>query len=340
MPVMNNDLVKKVVFYSTRYIHPYFSDKKHLIPSNSLINYFSRLQKNDNTKDEFSLWLSDLAFWSYFQQKLEDVCGDEDREKLNEIRSIVTQIKNGNPHDTELIEKCLESHDNEQDLFRENASKLFIELQEDDDNNAIYFAPCLFDEYRETLLSGETTHLNRDLTESKNVEGYPDEEDAKLKHRLGIYHREDNEYAVAAVWPWPKGDTLEPNHDENWKKAIADAIKELYPNSDEIILVIHDLDLKDWIGKDQIVFKRRPLSHINSNSDFNEDILASSADPCTSLIVFRHDNRHVTSPIMKKEHTPKDVWYAIDKYLRDVFKILREADTNKCIANAHNNQMV
>lgn len=336
MPVMNNK-VRNVVFYSTRLIHPYFSDKEHLIPSNSLMDYFSSLQKDDNTKDEFSCWLSDLAFWFYYQQKLKDMCGAEDREKLEEILSEVTRTKNEDPHNTKSIEDCLESHENEQDLFWKKASTIFIELQSDYDKNVINFTPCLFDEYKEKLLSGKKTHLDRDFTESKNAGCNPDEGKAKLKHRLGIYHREDNEYAVAAVWPWPKGDTLEPNHDENWKAVAVKAIKELYPKCEEIFLVMHDNDFK-WcqksgIEKNQIVFKRRPLS--NWDTDTKKDRCPSAEDPLISYIVFQHTNEHVMGPIKQKEHAPKDVWHAIDKYLRDVIKTLSEADMNKYIAVAH-----
>lgn len=331
---MNNDSVKKVVFYSTRQIHPYFSDNEHLIPSNSLINYFSRLQKDD----EFSCWLSDLAFLFYYKQKLEHSCRPEDSEKLTEIRSIVEQTENEDPHNIKSIEDCLESHVNEQDLFWKNAYTIFCKLQEDYVKDAISFKPSLYDEYKERILTGKKTHLDRDLTESKNAEGNTDEEDARLKHRLGIYHKEDNEYAVAAVWPWPKGESLELNHDDNWETAIVGSIKELYPNCDEITLVIHDWDLEEWNDKDKIVFYKRPLSQIINASDNNGELCARNTDLCTSLIVFQHTNGNVIHPLLinkeKRLNSPEIVWQAIEQYLKREY-ILREKDEKKVIAKKH-----
>lgn len=335
MPVMNNDLVKKVVFYSTRQIHPYFSDKEHLIPSNSLIKYFSRLQKNDNTKDEFSCWLSDLAFLSYYQQKLEDMCEEADREKLKEILSLVTQAKIEDPHNIDSIVSCLESHDDKQDPFWDKTRTIFGKLQNDYEDDTFCFDPSLFDEYKERILSGEWTHLNRDLTESKSAGGNPDEENAKLKHRLGIYHREDNNYAVAAIWPW--ADDMEKDHDMNWRRVAVKTIQELYPKCEEIVLVMHAKDF-GWCQRkdeksDQIVFKCRPLSKWNETVE--EVFRPSVQDPLISYIVFHHDNEHVMSPIKKSEHTPKEVWDAIDKYLREVNKKMSEADKDGQIAKKY-----
>lgn len=338
MHVMNNN-IKKVVFYSTRQIHPYFSDKEHLISSNSLINYFSGLHKNDGTRDNFSIWLSDLAFLSFYQQKLEDLCVEEDSRKLNEILSIVTQTKNKDPHDVDSIVNCLGSHDQEQDLFWKKAIEIFSKLQDDYENDTISFEPSLFDEYKERILSGGMTHLNRDKTESKSAGGNLEDDKAKLKHRLGIYHREYEDYAVAAIWPW--AEEMEEDHDMKWKTVAVNAIREIFPKCEEIYLVMHDKDFK-WCQKpgekrDQIVFKRRPLS--NWNKDTEGGVLTSAEDLLISYIVFQHDNEHVMGPIKKSEHTPKEVWYAIGNYLREVDKILSEADEKGLIAEKHNSSV-
>ena len=330
-----NDSVKNVIFYSTRQIHPYFSDKKHLIPSKSLIEYFSGLLKKDNTKDEFSRWLSDLAFWSYYQQELDDICEAEDRQKLTELLSIVIQTKDRDPRSTVSVEKCLESHMDE-DLFWTNACSIFAKLQINEENNVISFKPSLFDEYKERILSGKTTHLNRDLTESKSAGGNPDEEYAKLKHRLGIYHKEDDYYAVAAIWPW--ADEMEEDHDIKWKTVAVKAIKELYPKCEEIILVMHDNDfanLKDN-EKNTVLWVRRKLSQMN-DPDAQSDSTPSVNDPLISLITFQHTNRNVLEPIQKEDkYSPKQVWELINGYInRDSLSIIQMVDNDNIVAQMH-----
>lgn len=337
MPVMNNDLIKKVVFYSTRQIHPFYPDKDDLTPSDSLIKYFSGLKKDEKTKDEFSKWLSDLAFLHDFRQELKAIVRNMDqdeciksKEKLKDVISIFDRFKkDGNPH--EIIDKIAtfldESH--EEWHFGQLAYEAFLNMEEED----ICFRPCHFKTYRNHVLSCEATHLNTGDNSSSEIKG------TKLKHRLGVYHKEEEEgeYAVAAVWPWPKGDNLEPNHDENWKKAIVEAIKELYPNTDEITLVIHDWDLDEWKDKDQIVFRRRPLSRIK-DSNYDEECLPNKDDPRISLIVFQHTNRNVITPLIKDKenrlNSPKQVWEAIERYLKR--DILRKKDEEKEVEAKHN----
>lgn len=321
-----NNKVKKVVFYSTRKIHPYFSDEKHLTQSNSLIEYFSKLEENNEKRDEFSIWLSDLAFLSIFKQKLEEIVPDG-REDYKEIFNIIAQTKNGNPHDINSISNYLEKHQNsEGDEFWKNTSSIFIELLKQYSHNAICFKPCLFEEYGERILSGECTHLNRDLTESKRSGGNSEYDKAKVKHRLGIYHREKEEYAVAAIWPW--AGSFEKEHDENWRKTAINAVKELYPCCEEIILVMHNKDF-DWCQqpgeeKDRIVFKCRLWSDLAKVAD-------TVVPTFISYIIFQHDNGLVMNPLENRENLPDNIWFAIDRYLR-ADKIMRDADKDCLIA--------
>lgn len=341
MPVMNNR-VKKVVFYSTRQIHPYFSDREHLFRCDSMIWYFSKLD------DEFSHWLSDLAFLTEFLHRLEEngkkfeqKDNNDIKKKLEEIRSIVYQSELMDIHKTRVNDLAIFLNKQKKsdivNLFWNEAFQEYINLN----NASILFEPKHYDDdkIRNQILSGKVTHLNRDLTEIIINGGSSEviDNSSRVKHRLGIYHKEEGEYAVAAVWPWPKGDTLEPNHDDNWKKVIVDAIKELYPNIDEIILVIHDWDLEEWKEKDQIVFRKRPLSRINE-SDYYEDGLSSNDDLCISLIVFQHTNGKVLEPLYKDRgdhlNTPKQVWEAIDKYIESVC-LLMKLDKEDLITKMH-----
>ena len=341
---MNNN-VKKVVFYSTRQIHPYFSDKVHLTQCNSMIRYFSRLKNDEDSEDDLSRWLSDLAFlYEYYQtleiikQKLENGGCNDIQNKYNEISPFLILKKEDNPSNClNKLEDLLGEHkpdEDQKDLFWDTAYNEYIDFSD----KKKYFEPSHFEMYKDQVLSGNVTHLNRDFTEIIINGGSPEEinNSSRVKHRLGIYHKEEGEYAVAAVWPWPKGDTLEPNHDDNWKKVIVDAIKELYPNTDEIILVIHDWDLDEWKEKDQIVFRKRLLSRINE-SDYNDD-LPSSDDPCISLIVFQHTNGKVLEPLNKDRgnhlNTPKQVWEAIDKYIESGY-LLMKADKGDLITKIH-----
>lgn len=351
MPAMNNDCVKKVVFYSTRQIHPYFSDENDLISCDSMIRYFSHLKgKNKETKDEFSEWLSALAFLHEYQLKIEEIrqklmeegCGDIQK-KYPEVPSILSRINDDDPiaiYDD--LSFCLYDYhkssyaQEKKDFFWEAAYQKFIDLDNNSENNC--FEKKHLEVFKDRVLSGKETHLNRDLTESKEEIDSTVKLESKslLIHRLGIYHKEKDEYAVCAIWPWD-GD-MDPKHDEDWKNIIVSAIRELYPNCDEIILVIHNKDFKEWTKKDQIVFRKKPLSQI-SNSDNNEECLPNEADPPISLIVFQHTNSEVVGPLKKEREnnllfTPQRVWEAIEKYLKR--HSLRKADNDNLIAKTHN----
>ena len=85
-----NDDVKKVVFYSTRHIHPYFLENELLIRCDSLINYFSGLKKSDDKNDGFSIWLSDLAFLCEYRQRILSKGEEVHKELLNELNEATT----------------------------------------------------------------------------------------------------------------------------------------------------------------------------------------------------------------------------------------------------------
>lgn len=343
MRAMNNE-IEKVIFYSTRQIHPFFSDSEDLSKCDSMIRYFSELKMEETTMSDFSNWLSDLAFLSEYWQKME-IIGEKmvksgdigTRQKLDEIHSIIYPLEDANPHEIKVkhLALLLNSHKsvNNQvtDLFWDMAFREYINL-----NKAqIVFEPKHFEEYKNRLLSVGTTHLNRDLTES-NIEkdGSNIETNSLLIHRLGIYHKEEDGYAVAAIWPWA-GD-MEPNHDKNWKKTIVDSIRELYPKSNEIILVIHDNDFAELNDdeKDKIISKKETLSN------WINPIVVDNFDPLVSLIVFQHTNENVLRPLKKDQekkttYSPKQIWEAIDKYIEKNY-LLINADKDCLIAKMHN----
>ncbi len=334
MRVMNNE-IEKVVFYSTRQIHPFFSDSKDLSKCDSMIRYFSILKKS-----EFSIWLSDLAFLSEYWQKLEEI-GEDDkdtRQKLDEIHSIIYPSQNVNPHEirNKTLSIFLNSHKpiNGQvtDWFWDKAYEEYINLN----RSGIIFETKHFEEYKGRLLTVGTTHLNRDLTESNIEKDDSDniETNSLLIHRLGIYHKEEDEYAVVAIWPWA-GD-MEPDHDKKWKETIMNSIKELYPKSKEIILVIHDNDFAELNDdeKDKIISKKEHMS-----SCINP-IVVDNFDPLVSLIVFQHTNENVLRPLKRDQekkttYSPKQIWEAIDKYIEKYY-LLINADKNNLTAKTHN----
>jgi hypothetical protein len=64
----------------------------------------------------------------------------------------------------------------------------------------------------------------------------------KVKHRLGMYCKEEDEIAVCAIFPW-MGD-YEDNHDKLWTQMLVGSVLEFYHNVETIILVCHDMDFK------------------------------------------------------------------------------------------------
>ena len=318
---MNNN-VKKVVFYSTRYIHPYFSDEEHLKQCNCLIEYFSGLKKSEEEVDDFSQWLSDLAFLYEYRQKVMGIKVTA----LNELLSDLYSEKKGE------IQKM--RNERLADILTERENENSYWITADNEFNAlndspIVFEPKHYEEHQDWVLTGTTTHLNRT---GEFLEG---NKDARLKHRLGIYHKEgtdeDKEYAVAAIWPWA-GDK-EFGHDQNWMAAILKTVCELYPHNEEIVLVIHDGDLERYAKRDKIVYAQKELSE-----KYDELQRQLTVNPIVSFVVFQHTNDSVLSPLKVdnngKKKSPKQIWEDINKYivLNETF---RDKDKENVIANKH-----
>lgn len=351
---MKNNNVKKVVFYSTRYIIPYFSED-HLVQCDSIIRYFSLLRQiNEKTqkekKDKFAEWLSDQALLSEYLQRITEIGSKsekdgckEEQEIINEISSIVERAENEDPSILidELTKRVAEQkescEDSKKKSFWKEANDIFIDLDKKYSTDEKTFLPEHFEKRKDYVLSGKVTHLNLGSDKQKPPK-------ALLKHRLGIYHKEEkdekngNGYAVAAIWPWA-GET-EPNHDENWKGTILNAIREFYPQCDEIILAIHGEDFPSLMGneKDAILFVGRKASEMY-NPDATSNSNPNIADPRISLITFHHTNKNVLNPIQKKDgkdglYSPKQVWELLNEYLKR--DSLREADNKNSVAIMHN----
>lgn len=335
MPVMN-DKVKKVVFYSTRNIYSYFSDEKDLIQSNSMINYFSNLPN-----DDFAIWLSDLAFLSDYLQKIKEIGQNLENDgvqniedKLNKVYAIY-DYSTADPHYVKVntLPTLLNSQKNNSpsDSFWVAAYNEYLLLNK----NKYFFKPCHFDQYRHWILSGRKTHLNF-VKRDNSPEGLNSR--ASLIHRLGIYHKENEEHAVAAIWPW--NDEKENNHDEKWKETIINAIKELYPKINDIVLVIHDgdfLGLKDD-EKDKVLFVGRTLSEMN-DPNAGDNCALDEQNLRISLIVFQHTNGNVLNPLNKdcynNVNPPERIWAAVFRYMMQQ-KIFKDSDANNIISEMHN----
>ena len=332
---MKNNDVKKVVFYSTRQIIPYFSED-HLVQCDSMITYFSQL------KDELSEWLSTQALLSEYLQIITEIGPESEQngckdvqEITNIVSSIVVRAKKEDPCGllddlTNRVAQYNPHEDQSTKTFWRVAYDLFVKLNKMYFNDDKRFLPAHFEKHKDYVLSGKVTHLNIGSDEQKL--------EALLKYRLGIYHKEENEYAVAAIWPW--AGEMEPNHNENWKNTIANAIREFYPQCDEILLAIHDNDfanLKDN-EKDAILFVGKKVSKMN-DQNAESDSASDVNDPRISLIVFQHTNKNVLKPILKKDnegglYSTKEVWEEISRYLKR--DSLREADNNDSVAQKHN----
>ena len=218
-----------------------------------MIYYFSKLQNSKGMMDEFAAWLSDLAFLANYQKRMEEGMeehgGDDVQSKLDELRNLIKFSSECEPHKIRVRELALllnrhNQKGQEQDLFWKKAYDEYIKINKASN----FFETNHFELFRDQILSGKTTHLNRDLTESRNPKGEAGNEGTRssLKHRLGTYCKDDGGYAVMAIWPW--AGEMETDHNKHWKNTIVKTIREFYPQCDEIILAIHDNDfanLKD-----------------------------------------------------------------------------------------------
>lgn len=158
------------------------------------------------------------------------------------------------------------------------------------------------------------TSLNSNVT-------HCDKENPQVQHRLGWYHKEENDdggTAACAVYPW--SGEMETDHNLRWANALIFMLKEEYPSIERIILVCHDRDFSGFSGKDEVVtgdlFKK----------------LNKAIPQLGSLIVFQHSNSIITGALNKDKTS--DVFSTIKKYADGYYAILKADEENEN-ANAH-----
>lgn len=148
---------------------------------------------------------------------------------------------------------------------------------------------------------------------------YCDKEKPLVQHRLGWYHKEDNDgTAVCAVYPW-LGET-DDVHNEKWTRALISTLLSEYPSIERIILVCHDRDFSGFSGKDEVV----------TGDFFNA--LNKLFMQLSSLIVFQHSNSTITGSL--KMNNATEVFKAIEEYAVG-YDNIKKADEANMNSKAH-----
>lgn len=175
-----------------------------------------------------------------------------------------------------------------------------IESQQDSNN----FSVEDYNKFASTSLNSNVTHC--------------DKEKPLVQHRLGWYHKEEDNTAVCAIYPWV-GDTKNENNCK-WASALLSTLKDEYPSLEKVLLVCHDKDYNGFSGKDEVV-----------TGDLFEEL--SKAFPLLGcLIVFQHSNSAITGALKKSKAC--DVYTAIEEYAKGYYTI-KKADVDNGNANAH-----
>lgn len=304
-------------------------------PSQTLIDYFISLG------DDLTSWLNE-----HVQKR--DVIKTDDEPSIDKYKSLSEDIlKNADEFEKAYeetsgnrvysVERSLvESISNAQDLGELQAIKeSFLSAYEDfseeersrwkpihsfickipdaesseieSQQNSNIFSVEDYNKLASTILNSNVTHC--------------DKENPQVQHRLGWYHKEDDDNggtAACAVYPW--SGEMETDHNNRWANALISTLKEEYPSIERILLVCHDRDFSGFSGKDEVVTGD---FFINLNKLFPQ---------LSSLIVFQHSNSNITGAL--KTNNAADVFEAIKGYAVGYNKIKKADEENKN-ANAH-----
>lgn len=301
-------------------------------PSQALINYFISLG------DDLTSWLNEHA-----QKK--DVVKNADEPSIDKFKSLSEDIQKNADEFEEAYEETsgnrvyseerslVESISNAQDLGELQAIKgSFLEAYNDfseadrskwdaihgficqipdvesseieDQQNSNVFSLEDYNKLASTILDSNVTHC--------------DKEKPQVQHRLGWYHKEEDNTAVCAVYPW-LGDIKKENN-IRWASALLSTLKDEYPSLEKVLLVCHDRDYSGFSGKDEVV-----------TGDLFEEL--SKVFPLlVGLIVFQHSNSTITGALNKNKAC--DVFTTIEDYSKGYYTI-KKADEENENSEAH-----
>jgi len=307
-------------------------------PSQALIDYFISLS------DDFTSWLNEHA------QK-RDVIKTTEEPSIDKYKSLSENIQKNADEFEDAYEKaygnkvCSEEHSliesisNAQDLGELQFIKASFLLAYEDFSEEeqsrwepIHSFICKIPDAESSEIESQQNsnvfsiedYNKLALTSLKSNVTHCDKENPQVQHRLGWYHKEDDDNggtAACAVYPW--SEEMETDHNHRWANALISTLKEEYPSIERILLVCHDRDFSGFSGKDEVV---------TEGLFINE--LKKSFPQLGWLIVFQHSNSTITGALNKKKAS--DVYTTIEEYAKGYYTI-KKADEDNENANAHDN---
>lgn len=329
-----SNLTKKVVLFTIRDIEikPLFKDVEPKT-TDSLISYFLSFS-------DFGPWLiSNVP--SNVQEDIFDINSFKKtiEEKENEFNNAINELSS------------LFKDDEDKQFF----SSLYQELAKSDVNILLQKKALFQESMTDVTLSTEsqktaysminsildTIKANQETKPVFTIDNYYDIRDialnetntycdkgggeVKVKHRLGMYSKEEDDNAVCAIYPW-LGD-YEEDHDESWTKMLVGSILAFYPKAETIILVCHDIDYKQFEGRDFVVSKDINIKGADNTYKYTFDKRIS-----IPLVVFQHSNQNITSALLIE--SPKEIYTLMENYVFGFVKI-QDADKDEKNAEAH-----
>lgn len=161
--------------------------------------------------------------------------------------------------------------------------------------NSIKYDAQFYDKVKDCSL-GEASDNNRDQYNCDKLGGEP----LYVSNRLGVYKKEDGEYALCAIYPW--SGEFEDNHKELWERLLINVTREFYPNVESLVLMLHDRDLySDNIEKCECL---KGSIEIDTKRKITY-----------SLAVFMHTNPAIRAILSNGKQSPKEAYDSTMSYL-------------------------
>lgn len=217
------------------------------------------------------------------------------------------------------------------DSIKEAKSMLDLEAVKEEYNTGDSQQKVL--EILEKIPDSQDSQPSETMTETMNVEclwnelmttsvTHCDKQGALWKHRLGWYVKEEEEYAVCAVYPWMGEGAAD--HNEKWRSLLVNAVTDKFKDVGvkRIILVCHDKDFMGLDGRDGVV-----------SIDINENGYYADQGVSIPLVVFMHTNQLITSAF-GGDKSVKDIYNCINDYVSGYAR-LKKANEDSLNAEAH-----
>lgn len=280
---------KKVVLFSTRKIQDegIFKSFERQKPSNSLLDYFRKA----NSESFKNVLKTD-------EQKETSRNNDENiREWKNKLKGTLsifspkeqTDIRKFFKYDNQLLNyvKGLEPRDDSMVSIIEKAKKIVEERMH----------------VPNEMKSAKEHNINYNLPWSANI----DAKGRTFGDRVSLFKLPDqDEFAVYAVWP-----LTEPCDGDSWVEALTQAVIELEPSCNEIILWLHDNDFEETKQSTFCVLYYQKKVDIDDNKSI-----------CRSLGVFQHPDKEFINVLFAKSDKAKSIYNAVNTTFGKIQKML------------------